>query len=350
MSNLWRLKMQIGIDENSITWPAVLEAEFRLTPADFFDRPDPEAAKTCISGETKFKRTDGEAKIEIERTQTAAPLRHRIEFDKGYVSISGAQSVLKVEVDDISGAAQFVDWAKVLLSQFLSVQLGVYSEMTLVRGTISGVPFTISFPGNSYCSLVSHVYPEDRVAAISNATNLVFVNSPSYPRYVTSCFYYQHALRLLSPHEVSFPPYTILSEVMLNLVKCIECLFGGGDRDTLRPKLKAAGFSEKQIDSQLLSILVVRSNFDVGHSSSGASTTEQLGVLRRFASRSVTNVRALLLVVASQIKEDANFLKPLSEKMSKDNRRILRRIEESLSEPPLPSASENQIFISAQVG
>jgi hypothetical protein len=277
-------------------------------------------------------------------------LVHRIDFDKGHLNIQGRTASLHAEVTSLSHAAAMVDWIKVTLSQFLSIQLGVYSSMELVGGTISDKPFTVAFPGASHCALVTLGAPSFRSTAISSAVNLIPVNSPSYARFVTCSLYYQHALRLLSPHEVSFAPYVVASEVILNLTKCIELLFPHNrDRDVLAKKLEDVGYTSNQIESQLISILVVRNEFDIGHGSSGVSTIEEISILREFLIRSVANVRALLLAVARKVNENPNFLAPMRMNMDRENRRRLRRLTDNLAEPPLPCDSECQIFIRAKV-
>jgi hypothetical protein len=349
MSNLWRLKFHIGFDENSISWPAILKAEFCLSPCDFFDRPDPSGAKVCISREsTQFEILPYEATILIKHTGTADPLHERLNFDKGHISIKGSKAILETEVENLGAAAAFIDWSKVMLSQFLSVKLGVFSDMRLIEGAIAGIPFVISSPGISYCALVTMADPAERSVLISAAVNMVSVSSPSYPRFVISCFYYQHALRLLSPHEVSFPQFTAVPEIMLNLEKCIQSLFPSASRDALGKKIQELGFSEEQVKSQLLSILMVRNDFDIGHSSSGVSSIEDLSLLREFSNRSVINVRALLLAVAEKIRTNENFLSPLSQKMDKQSLKTLGHLKNNLSQPSLEPQPSTQAFIQAR--
>jgi len=351
MGNLWRLKISIGFNEQSTSWPAPLKAEFSLHPFDFYDRPDPAGAVVCTSrGQSQFRRKNGEPKLYIESTGTAPPLCQRIVFEKGQVNINGATASLQAEVDNLLEAAAVIDWIKVTLSQFLSVQLGVYSSMQLIGGTIAGTPFSVIYPGASHCSLVTIGDPDERPASISSAVNLIPIAASSYPRFVTCCSYYQHALRLLSPHEVSFTPYSTSAEVLLNLTKCIEYLYPHIDRNDLSTKLENVGFTKEQIASQLISILVVRNEFDIGHTSNGASSTDEQNTLRSFLIRSVRNVRALLLEVAKRINEKPDFLAPTTMSMDKENRRRLRRIIENLAEPELPCEVQCQNFVQLKIG
>jgi hypothetical protein len=350
MSNLWRFKQYIGIENvETIQWPALVQARFILEPEDFFERKDVSDAKTSISGETKFTFAGEDGRLTIENTNLAPPLRHRLEFDGGHIDIAGNTADVQIQGSSIDRVSTFLDWIIASFSQLLSVELGVYCRVHFDSGTIGGRDFKLLCHPGSYSIVVAHVPPADRALTIDAAVNLIDSKSQSYPRFMTCCFYYHHALRLLSPYQVNFPNHTALPEVILNLAKCVELIFPSSSRDQLKAKLQTLGYSEEEVKTQLISIIVIRNEFDVGHTISGAAESNELTVLRNFAMRSIHNVRALLRNVASKVKENDTLLIPLAVGSSSDKKRILRRLEENLERPKLDSGSDNQIIISVQV-
>lgn len=348
MSNLWRLKKFIAIDNiHLIKWPTVLEAELTLDPADFFERKNIGDGIASISGDTQFATNEIDGKIIIERTGIAPPLLHRIDFPDGNIEIQGGKAYLKVSISNINGAVEFVDWIGVCLSQFLSVQLGVYCNVSSVIGKIADHKFSLLYPPKSYSTIVNCIDPADRASVIDTAVQLIDPKSDSYPRFVTCSMYYHHALRLLSPYQVNFSIYTAFPEVILNLAKCVELLFPSATRDELKVKLVTLGYGNDEVASQLLSIIIVRNNFDVGHETSGLISPDEIATLRNFANRSIANVGALLRTVATKIKDNENLLSPLSTEINGEKKRILRRIEESLAKSSLNPQSTTQIIITA---
>lgn len=349
MSNLWRLKQNLSFDPTSVAWPAELEADLTLDPADFFERKTVQDGMTSIAGETQFDIDFDRAKILITTTGIAPPLKLHITLDKGYAEVDGNNLKINAQVTSLDHAAALIDQVKVMFCQFLSIELGVFCDVRSITGNISGRDFKVTYPGLAYSILVNEYSPAERGSVIAGAVNLVNVGSPSYLRYVTCCLYYQHALRFLSPYEVSFSEFVALPEIILNLSKCIELLFPSGSRDELKKSLLKTGYSEEQISSQLISIIILRNQFDVGHITSGGVTAEEIEILRQFCNRSVGNVRALLKSVAVKIGENQNFLQPLSKIMSSDNKKRLEQLEIHLSKPSLESENQKQIFITARV-
>lgn len=349
MSNLWRLKQTLSFNPSSVAWPANLQAELILDPSDFFERKKVQDGVTSVSGNTKFTLHSDRAKIVIESTGIAPAFEARIDLDEGYIEVHGNKATIYATVMDLDHVGALIDRTKVLFCQFLSIEVGVFCDVRAVVGKISGRDFRVLYPGLAYSILINEFSPDERWDVVTRAVNLVDSASVSYSRYVTSCLYYQHALRFLSPYEVSFPEFTALPEILLNLSKCIELLFPSASRDELKQKLLKVGYSEEQISSQIISIIILRNEFDVGHVTSGAAAVEDIEILRRFVNRSVQNVRALLKSVAAKIKEDPNFLDPISVGMSGENRRRLAKIEENLRKPGLIGENDKQVFMTVKV-
>jgi hypothetical protein len=336
MSNLWRLKQTVLFDKaESTTWPALLEAEFELEPSDFFERNENTVAKTSFSGEAEIEINSITGKMRIKKTGLAPALVHKITLPDGTIEITGNKAIVKVKVTDAALVAAYLDWIQVVFSQSLTVQLGIYCSAYFIRGTISEKKFSLAYNADVYSLRINNTEPSKRAALIDQAFNLIDSKSPSYQRFVTCCLYFHHALRLMSPYQVEFPPYVVLSEVLLNLSKCVELLFSCSNRDQLRKQLSNLGYDKEQYESQIISIFFVRNEIDVGHSISGIVDSNEIATLRKFADRAVINVKAVLVLVSQRIAENPHFLAPISTESSKDVKKLIKKLSAYLDHPAL---------------
>lgn len=239
-----------------------------------------------------------------------------------------------------------VNWISILLSQFLTVQIGAFVDIESVDGTVAGQQVMALFPAESYSLLLASVDIESRFARVQSAILGPAVENPSYPRFVVSTRYFHHALRLIAPTEVNYIPYSVHAEVLLNLAKSIEILFGPS-RNELRTRLRELGYSNVQIETQIVPIIIVRNEMDVGHPSSGNANPGEVAVLWRFVDRAIQNVTALLQNVSQYICQNQGFLTPLTDPGETDRAKFVSKIQAYLDEPKLEPIACTSIIISA---
>lgn len=349
MSNFWRLRRQLVGDGASalVAWPAAVELRFRLKPADLFGMPDPSVPRSTISGETKFS-IDGETgKLTVLETGELPPYRLDGTFNDGSLTIVGNEAVLQANAVDEVHLESLLSWTSILLTQFLTVQIGAFIDIHSVRGTIAGRRVSALYPADSYSILLASVDAELRDERIRRALQAPSFNNPSYSRFVASTRYFHHALRLIAPMEVNYVPYSAHSEVLLNLAKSIEILFSAPSRDALRARLRALEYTEEQIETQIIPILVVRNEIDVGHPTSGHATPEEVATLRRFVDRSLKNVAAILQNVWQRIILDEAFLDALPGDGGADRTKLIAKLKTYLAAPGLDPSARTPVIISA---
>ncbi|MDY0964881.1 hypothetical protein [Massilia sp. CFBP9026] len=131
------------------------------------------------------------------------------------------------------------------------------------------------------------------------------------------------------------------------MAKCIELLFSASSRNDLRDKLKTVGYSKERIESQLIPILIIRNEVDVGHASSGITEDDEISVLRKFVDRSVLNVGSLLMAVSQKISVTDDFLAPLPESGPIDRAKLIASLKKYLSDSQLEPISDTQRIIAA---
>jgi len=162
--------------------------------------------------------------------------------------------------------------------------------------------------------------------------------------------YFQQALRLESPHETSVPSLNV-GEIALNLAKAVEVLFSS-ERDKIRQKCSLIGYTDVQVESQIIPILVIRNQLDVAHAAGTSISEEDTRTIHDYIRISVSNVRNLLLRVGSSLTKSIDVLDPLPTIKETDRRKICVRLREHMKEPLLPEelSQLNSLFIDFGAG
>ena len=348
MSNFWKLRRQFVGDGTPlrIDWPADVELIFRLKPGDLFGVINTTVPRSSIVGETKFSLDGNSGKFMVLDTGLLPAMNFDALFQEGTLTIRGQEAVLKATVQSEAKLEILVNWISASLSQLLSVQLGSFVDIESLSGVVAGQNVSALFPAESYSLLLASVDISARHEKVQSALFSPSIENPSYPRLIASTRYFHHALRIVAPQEVSYVPYCVYAEVVLNLAKSIEILFGPS-RDQLRARLGELGYSNTQVETQIVPIMVVRNDMDVGHPSSGDAYPGEVAVLRKFVDRAIQNVTTLLQNVSQHICQNPSFLTPLSNKGETDRANLVAKLEAYLVEPKLNPGTSTPIIFSA---
>ena len=349
MSNYWNLQRQIVIEGGSsgIAWPATAELRLELQPCDLFGVPSTSFPRTTIKGKTEFVVNGLTGKLSVSASQPVDQAIFHGTYPNGVIRIEGNIVHLTAQLADWSWLENTLNWLSTALTQFLSVQVGVFVDVALVEGTISGRSLRALYPAESYSLIVACVDEQTRDAAIRTSLLGPAQNQSSYPRFVASASYFRHALRLLSPREVNYAPYVVYAEVLLNLAKCVEILVSGKDREDQKKKFREFGFTKEQIETVIMPIICIRNDLDVAHPTSGYRTKEEIAVLRKFVDRTVKNVSHLLRLISRQIAVKSDFLEPLPSLPSGKRSKLIKKLESYLANEELDPASTTPVVLSA---
>jgi hypothetical protein len=125
-------------------------------------------------------------------------------------------------------------------------------------------------------------------------------------RRLTAAAYHFYVSRRLA--EIGSSPFEFMAEIVLNLCKILQVLFGE-TRDEVRRELLKCGFSKKEIEKQFIPIMILRDEFDVGHVSLTIFKQKELDSLYQFLDKSEENFRKLLIKIFEQTKNNEYFLK-----------------------------------------
>ncbi len=329
----------------SVHWPAALQVTVTLTPEELFQPCATQSPRIVFSGETGFRFDGISGKVSTTSDRYLPALMLDRTFDSATLQMRGNKATLCMEAHDEKTIAAAVDFLCINVAQFISVHVGIFVDVASVNGLVGDVPFSALYPSGSYSLLWVNLTDERRTDAINKALKFPQPASVSYNRFVVASFYYQHALRILSPHEASYAPYLVHAEVMLNLVKSIEILFGSLQRDELRTCFASLGYTQGQIESQLIPILIMRSETDVAHPTASRAPQDILATYREYIDRSVVNVGAVFTRTAEKIEFHDDFLKPLPVAGSADREGFVEKLRGYLHDAPLSEPTRSTCIL-----
>lgn len=154
---------------------------------------------------------------------------------------------------------------------------------------------------------------------------LDFTSKKEYRRLLASFYYYYVAIRLTCSGN---SPYEFLSEVILNLCKSLNSLFGES-RDEVRAGLTAIGFDKEDIENKYIPLMLIRNEFDVGHISLRTFKRNQLDGLYNYLDFAIQDIKNLLKQIVELIKNSEYMPKEYIQKdLSKENLEIIEKIIE----------------------
>lgn len=337
MSNFWRLteKFYIVPAAPDGPYPTDISIEVTLGPTDYFGVPSDAPRTTLGPGNTQMEIDRVRMRAYIGEGALPALLSVNFEFPEWTVQVRGNVATFISTVQDQNEFRSALQRMNTDLPRFLSIQAGIFIEVTGFKGAIWNREIQLHKPIENTSVIMARAFNDERHWTLNVALSGPSHQSASYNRYELSSRYYYHALRLISPIQVNFSPNLVDGEVILNLVKCIEIMFESDNRQKIAAKLVHLGIGRAQFSKQIEPLLLVRSRLDVAHPNSGFSTRHERSVMRDFVIRSITNVTAILQMVEQKIRHDDRFLNPVVAKSPQDLAEMVIDIEKYLAVPPL---------------
>lgn len=334
MSNLWRISRRLLFTEGEDpVFPCELIIQLEMSPPDFF------GVATTIRTSMSMAPVDLHMSIEtglITATGSIPDLfDYELALDKGVIRFHGNWGVLQYFLEKIEDLDQCIEWLTVRMTTMLSVQTGIYFEIRSLAGKIGNLTFSAVHDAENLTATLCCVDKAYQNSSVRAALTGISHHVQSYRRFEVASRYYLHALRLVSPVCVNFPPYTVSAEVLLNLVKCLETIFATDKRRLLRGALLDLGLTTSEIETQIIPITLIRNEFDVGHSTHGLFAAGDIPTLRLFVSRSVSNIGELLKRIQNRISFDPSYLYNIHTEPSNEHKRLVADLSRYLQEPPL---------------
>ena len=304
------------------SFPNDLVVNVTFGPSELFGK-DPAPLRFMVPGcETQMEYNSNSGRVKFFPEPFLDALDVTIKTPSTSFSVNGDKLVYEAKVDNIST----MEGIMISLNGIFSGLMNVYFPSPPVAKYISGklgdsefrwehkaviFPFTASTTESLENSVVSAFKLAQMVSGIANR------------RLVASTHYLYKSSRLI---EVGESVWEFMSEVILNLCKSLEVLFGGS-RDKVRESLRRLSYSKSDIEGKYIPLMLLRNELDVGHVSLSTLDSDKLNDLYEFLVHAESNMKNLLVkVIESLANED--FTLPEYDLNSEKNK-FLEKILES---------------------
>jgi len=287
-------------NEKKFTFPNDVDVEICLEPTEQFG-VGKKSSKTVVKGsrvEVFYDANTG--KQRAFSSPCLEPIEVILEFTNLRLEMQGNMLHAKGKCETFKSLDNMIVTLHYIVPILLNLELAEPPTVKYTRGRVGEATFRweLAAAKGSF-DATSKELQEERVADSFLRLNLV--GETSNRRLAGALYYFYVARRLV---ESGYSPYEFLAEVVLNLCKVLQVLFGSA-RDDVRAELPKFGYSKKEIEEKFIPIMILRNEFDVGHVTVKMFKQEQLTALYNYLSFSERDFRDLLKRVIRKIKDSS---------------------------------------------
>jgi len=243
-----------------LRFPNPFSCTVRMEPGHLFGQPRGEGdmGRTWFKDEGNlnvlFTPSTGKTLLKIPQLRQA--IETTVQLDALTITVRGGEIRLDGSVQTGEHLRRLIDTFVLLLPIHLNLLTFDVPFVSGVRGKVGDVEFEWGVRKNS--SSLCLTSREEFTTGVQAAINRVFMKLS--PRILGALHYFHVACRLSQGGDT---PWTFSGEILLNLAKSLEVLFG--DRDSIRERLKFLDYNEDEIEYCFIPVLILRNEFDVGH-------------------------------------------------------------------------------------
>jgi hypothetical protein len=300
---------------DTVTFPSPVQIRIPLRPKDLFGASDltrPRYAFVRGTGNAKVWFDANLGRSEAESSDHLPPFHvEGITTPSGMsVSMTGHELLVSASLRSFDQLPGLVNAAEFFVIPMLTLHFGTFigaDEVTVVLDSQVQLRAEVS-RFQHFVTITDETHRRETfqaaLAAVSGRT--------AFDRFFYATLYYQQAKRLASGLENNIPDLNA-SEILVNLAKAVEILFGGS-REKIREGCRGAGLEEEEIEAHVIPIVLARNQLDGAHPVGTRVSQNFVDTLREFVGRAEHNVRSLLVRIHRRLVEDnAAFLAPLAE-------------------------------------
>lgn len=185
-----------------------------------------------------------------------------------------------------------------IVPMLLNLEFAEPPTVAYTRGKVGKVTFNWELVSSiGFVDSADMKLQEQRI--VSSFSRLNMINGIKNRRLVAALHYFHVARRLM---EAGCSPFEFLSEVVLNLCKILQILFGESFNE-VRAELQKLGYPETEIEEAFIPMMILRNEFDVGHVSVRMVPPQQLDSLHKYLSFAERDFRDLLKTIIKKIND-----------------------------------------------
>lgn len=196
MSDTWKTsRLLVGFGEKpEYSWPATLDLRFTLSPSDLYGvKPDGKPYVVLYkTGNMTVEHSTGQ--IRMTDAELLPEFKLDGVFNFGKVQFDGNIMHLQCNAKDSPHLDSILNFFTTILSEFVSIQTGVITEVVAIEGTVDGCQVELKHSPDNWTLWFTRLDPQARETAFHAAFSFIPQLSPSYARYVACSRYYCQAL------------------------------------------------------------------------------------------------------------------------------------------------------------
>lgn len=257
------------------------------------------------------------------------PLSAQFDDVVGPIRINGNVVTIEFNADDYQHLWEQVTGILYAHPPLLNLTFADAPTIVTVNGRVGAIAFELQVKDHTFRFEVTT--QENQEAAFRKSCEyMVLTSDPANLRLVAAAHYCHVACRLLRSAET---PGEFLSEVVLNLTKILQALFGE-TQDKVRAGLRGLGYPDEEIERDYTAIMAVRHHLDVGHVLMSSLTDQQLNALHKFVEGSPDTFRKMLRRVFDEVQSGRYKPSPQEyEPIDRDKAKVIERIVARANEP-----------------
>lgn len=304
------------------SFPNRLVVNVIFGPSELFGK-NPAPLKFMVPGcKTQMEYNSNTGRVKFLPEPFLDALDVKIKTPSSSFILDGDRLVYEIEVDKISTMEGVMVSLNGVFSGLLNVYFPSPPIARYISGTLGESEFrwehkAVNFPFKASST-------ESLEASVVSAFKLAqLVSGTANRRLVASAHYLHKASRLL---EVGESVWEFMSEVILNMCKSLEVLFGGS-RDKVRNALSSLGYSASDVEGKYIPLMLLRNELDVGHVSLSTLDSDKLNDLYDFLVHAESNMKDLLIKVVDSVSTEKIVLPEYD--LNSDKNKFIEKILES---------------------
>jgi hypothetical protein len=328
-----RLLKLIKGNWRDVSYPATATVQVHLSPRDYFEPVDRQAARSCVPADGKnfswlFDSNSGRMMLRGETMFPPLSVTFNISDDAWNLIFVGRCMQVTQTIESQNDLDSLLTNCEHTVPALLSVATG----LAIFCETLE-IALGDNFEARSETLLPTsavRVIPTDaRIDDLQKGIQLVGISHGS-PRFTLASSYYREALYFDAAYY-GHNPYTLSLVTILKCAQAIEILFGS-QNDSIREKCRELDIPDDIIGSEIVRINMARSKLGPAHASGFVPSPTESEVLRHFAHRAVHTVQQVLLQIS---RVDIREVRYLKDKLPRDKEKevFLAKLEETLKRP-----------------
>ena len=287
-------------NDKDIVFPNDVEIEIGLEPTGQFGIGS-EMGKTIVKGSPCTPIFDmNTGKSWIKSNTFLKPIDATIEWTDLKLELKGNRFYVKSKCDTCKNLTDLLIAVHYGIPILLNLEFAEPPIVKYTRGRIGDATFNWELEEKSHWFDITNDEKQEK-RVIDSFQRMTWILQLANRRLAAAAYYFYLARRLV---ESGNSPFEFMAEVVLNLCKTLEALFGGGGNcDKVRNELQKLGYSNEEIEEKFIPIMILRNNFDVGHPSLRLLKQRQLNALHRYLEISERTFRDLLRKVIEKVEK-----------------------------------------------